>query len=250
MLYGAAGVMMPDTDLAWLRLMKGRLRSAAPQGVSPRPVITSVQLLELGLELIEESSPSGRALSTMSEAILYRNGLMIALLAYIPLRLSNFVGLELGEDLVKEGDKWFIIIPPEENKTRISLEFQIPNDLENEFSTYLNCVRPLLLRRPECKTLWVSSRGGALSPASFEPIIAKNTSSRLGIRITPHDARDAAATTWAVAAPEHIGIARDLLAHSDLGTTNKYYNRAAGIEASRAHRQVVAAMRKQTRRSR
>jgi len=73
---------------------------------------------------------------------------------------------------------------------------------------------------------------------------------RLGIRITPHDARDAAATTWAVAAPEQIGVARDLLAHSDLRTTNKYYNRAKGIEASRAHAQVVVAMRKQARRSR
>jgi hypothetical protein len=210
MLYGAAGVMMPDEDLAWLRALKGRLRSAAPQSGRPRPVITSVQLLELGLELIEESSPSGTARSTTSAAILYRNGLMIALWAYIPLRLSNFVGLELGEDLVKEGDNWFIVIPPEDSKTRIRLEFQIPNDLENEFSTYTNHVRPRLLRQPECNALWVSSRGGALSPASFEPIIAKYTSSRLGIRITPHDARDAAATTWAIAAPEQIGIARDL----------------------------------------
>jgi integrase len=96
----------------------------------------------------------------------------------------------------------------------------------------------------------VSSRGGALSVSSFEPIIASYTSSRLGIRVTPHDARDAAATTWAVAAPEQILIARDLLAHSDLKTTTKYYNRAKGVEASRAHAHVIAAVRKQMRQSR
>jgi hypothetical protein len=34
--------------------------------------------------------------------------------------------------------------------------------------------------------------------------------------------RDAAATTWAIAALEKIGIARDLLAHSDLRMTTKH----------------------------
>jgi hypothetical protein len=59
------------------------------------------------------------------------------------------------------------------------------------------------------------------------------------------------ATTWAIFAPDQIAVARDLLAHSDLRTTTKYYNRARGIEASRAHSRVIAAMRrKQNRRSR
>jgi integrase len=149
--------------------------------------------------------------------------------------------------LIKEQDKWFIVIPPEVNKTRSHLEFQIPDDLKNQFSTYINRVRPRLLRRPECKALWVSSKGGALSASAFGPIMSRRTNNRIGIRITPHDARDAAATTWAVAAPEQIGIARDLLAHSDIRTTTKYYNRAKGIEASRAHAQIVSRMRKQTR---
>ena len=70
------------------------------------------------------------------------------------------------------------------------------------------------------------------------------------MRITPHDARSAAATTWAVADPDQILVARDLLAHSDLRTTTKYYNRAKGIEASRAHAHVIAALRKQIRQSR
>ena len=72
--------------------------------------------------------------------------------------------------------------------------------------------------------------------------------SRLGFRITPHDARDAAATTWAISAPDQIGVARDLLAHSDLRTTIRHYNRARGIEASRAYSQVIAGMRRRQNR--
>lgn len=247
MLYGAARAMMPDLDLHWLRVMRARLRSAAPRGGAAKPVITSVQLLELGLQLIEESNLSANTHSTLADAIRYRDGLMIALLAYVPLRLSNLVGIEIDRDLIEEDDKWFIVIPPEANKTKTHLEFQIPHDLENQFSTYINYVRPYLLRRPECKALWVSSKGGSLSASAFSPIMARYTSGRLGIRITPHDARDAAATTWAIVAPDRVGVARDLLAHSDIRTTTKYYNRAKGIEASRAHAVVVARMRKEMR---
>jgi hypothetical protein len=49
-------------------------------------------------------------------------------------------------------------------------------------------------------------------------------------------------------APEKIGVARDLLTHSNLRTTIKHYNRARGIEASRAYCQVIAAMRKKLNR--
>jgi integrase len=44
--------------------------------------------------------------------------------------------------------------------------------------------------------------------------------------------------------PAQIGVARDLLAHSDLRTTTKHYNRARGIEASRAYSKAIAEMRR------
>jgi len=70
--------------------------------------------------------------------------------------------------------------------------------------------------------------GGALSYVGLVKIFQR-LSSQLGIRISPHDARDAAATTWAISAPDQIGVARDLLTHSDLRTTTKHYNRARGM---------------------
>jgi integrase len=79
---------------------------------------------------------------------------------------------------------------------------------------------------------------------SIGEIIGQHSTNRLGRRITPHDARDAAATTWAVSAPEQIGVARDLLSHSDPRTTLKYYNRAQGVEASRAYGRRIAGKRR------
>ena len=101
-----------------------------------------------------------------------------------------------------------------------------------------------MLQGPSCKALWISREDGALSYGAIGEVITRHTASRLGVRVAPHDVRDAAATTWAVAAPGQIGIARDLLSHSDLRTTTRHYNRARGIEASRAYAQLIAERRR------
>jgi integrase/recombinase XerD len=248
-LYGAARTLMPKTNWAWLRDMKTRLYAAAPRGNPVRPVITSVQLTDLGIALMEESNIAVSKPIKMTDAVRYRDGLMIALLAHVPLRHKNFAAIEIGRDLIKENGNWYIVIPPEETKTKTDIEFEIPEELREHLSIYLSRARPRMLRRPGCKALWVSPKGGPLSYSAVGPVFTRHTTERLGIRITPHDARDAAVTTWAIAAPSHIGIARDLLAHADLRTTIKYYNRAKGIEASRTHSRLIARLRRNSRRS-
>ena len=243
-LYGAARTMMPDEDWTWLLNIKTRLYSAAPRGNSDRPVITSVILVDLGVELTEECTVTASAPVTMADAVQYRDGLMIALWGYVPLRHKNYAALEIGRDVIKEEDSWVIVVPPEETKTNTYLEFQIPEALHEQFLNYLDLVRPRMLRVPGCKALWVSPKGGALSYSAVGAVITRHSTERLGVRVTPHDARDAAATMWAIAAPEQIGISRDLLAHADLRTTTKYYNRAKGVEASRAHSRVIAVLRR------
>jgi integrase len=244
MVYLAARVMMPACDWTWLKKMKTRLYAAAPAHASTGPVLTSVQLLDLGLDLMEQSKPILDHAIRMRDAIRFRNGLMVAVCAFAPVRPKNLAGLEIGRHLVREGDRWLMIIPRQETKTGTPIEFEIPEILEPYLDFYLDAVRPRLLRPPACSALWVGAKGGALVYGAIGPIFSR-LSSRLGFRITPHDVRDAAATTWALSAPDQIGVARDLLAHSDLRTTIKHYNRARGIEASRAYSQVIAGMRRQ-----
>jgi integrase/recombinase XerD len=249
MLHQAARVMMPERDWIWLKVAKARLHRAAPAHAPSGPVITSVQLLDLGLKLMDESKPTLDAPITKDDAVRYRDGLMIALLAFVPLRRKNLAALEIGRHLVREGDSWFVIIPREEAKTGAPIEFAVPELLESYLAFYLEIIRPRMIGHLIGAALWVNTKGGALSYASIGDIISRHSMDHLGFRITLHDARDAAATTWAISAPGQIGVARDLLVHSNLRTT-KHYNRARGIEASRAHSQVIAGIRrKQKRRS-
>jgi integrase/recombinase XerD len=243
-LYQAARVMMPERDWMWLKAIKTRLYLRAPAHAPTGPVIISLQLLDLGQQLMDESKPAPGTPMRVHDAVNYRDGLMVALLAFIPIRRKNIAALEIDGHLIREGDRWFIIIPGEEAKTGTPIEFLVPELLVPYLTFYLDVVRPQILRRASCPALWVSRKsGGALSYVAMDKSF-RRLSSRLGVRIRPHDARDAAATTWAISVPDQIGVARDLLAHSDLRTTIKHYAQARGVEASRAYRQVIGGMRR------
>jgi integrase/recombinase XerD len=248
-LYQTARILMPKHPWTWLRGVKAKLHAAAPARGRSGPVITSVQLIDLGQELMDGSKPISEVPIRMADAIRYRDGLMIALLGFIPgLRRKNLAAIEIGRHLVREGDRWFVIVPRAETKKRTSsIEVAIPEFLSPYLATYLDVIRPRMLRCPTSKALWVSPCGGALPYSAIWRIFTRHTARQLGIRIAPHDCRDAGATTWAIAAPDQIGIARDLLGHSDLRTTTRHYNRARGIEASRAYTQVIQRMRRKKR---
>ena len=65
--------------------------------------------------------------------------------------------------------------------------------------------------------------------------IVKVTERILGTKISPHLFRHCAATSIAELSPEFARIIRPLLAHATIMTSERYYNRASVLEASRRH---------------
>jgi integrase/recombinase XerD len=242
--YGAARFMMPERDWTWLKQVKTKLYATAPAMSKARPVITSVQLLDIGQRLMDENKPTSDRPMRVMDAIRYRDGLIIALCAVMPLRSRNLIALKIGTHLLREGDGWHIVIPRLETKARTMIEFAVPKFLDGYLEAYLQIVRPRLLGAWRSDALWVSPANGALGYSVLYWIMARNTRRRLGFPVAPHDFRHAAATTWAIAAPAQIGVAKDLLAHNDARITTKHYNRARGIEASRAQAHLIARIRK------
>lgn len=243
-LYKAARIMLPESDLGWLKSMKARLHAAAPAQRSSGPVITSLQILEVGLSLMDENRPDDLKRIRLVQAQNYRDGLIIALLAFAPLRRRNIASLEIGRHLIGEGANRYIVIPAIETKTRVSIEFAFPALLVPYLEIYLTMLRPRMLRVLPCQALWVSPRGGALGYPAFGEIVSRHTLRRLGIRLSTHGTRHAAATTWAISNPKEIAVASDLLSHRDRKTTQAHYNRAQGVEASRAYAAIMRSKRR------
>jgi integrase/recombinase XerD len=101
-LYQAARLMMPECDWSWLKAAKTQLYRHAPASRASGRVITSVQLLEVGEELMEESKPKPGSPVSKRNAIKYRDGLIIALPGWIPIRRKNLAELEIGRQLIRD----------------------------------------------------------------------------------------------------------------------------------------------------
>ena len=100
-------------------------------------------LVRLGFQLMAQAE-AGAGLRPRVQARLYRDGLMIACLAYRPLRLANFISLELGHHLQRRGSGWWLEIPAAETKTRRAITLPFPEPVVPALERYLAHWRPQL----------------------------------------------------------------------------------------------------------
>lgn len=253
----ALRVIAPEWNRDWLsqlcRSLRAQVRPARDKFSRLKPID---ELTALGERLMEEAETASERSATR-RAVAYRDGLMIALLAYRPIRLKNLAMMRLGGHLVKVSGCWQILFPAEETKSHVPYEAVLPSALTPRLERYLDAHRPVLMRPkqadnqenalpayPECDALWVSERGTQLNSDVLAKRIAAHTKAAFGQSVSPHLFRDAAATSIAVDNPKHIGDASLVLGHADHRMTEKPYNHARSLEASRKHAATLAQLRR------
>ena len=179
-------------------------------------------------------------------ARLYRDGLMIALLAARPLRLANLAQLELGRELVRRGGGWRLELQGADTKTGEPLELPFPDELVPALEAYLATWRPQLAQPryvAASAALWLTHRGTAISDIHAYNNIVAHTRKAFGQAVNPHLFRDAAATTIALDRPEQVRMAARLLGHRSFATTERYYNLARASEAASAWHETLHRLR-------
>ena len=220
--------------------LRARHKPARPKRHRLVPV---ERLFRLGLNLMAVANDE---MTLLRQFKAYRDGLMIAVLASRPLRLRNLTGLTLGRTLVGRGEAWWIQIPAAETKTKSPIEEPWPDVLVPYLEAYIADYRAGLvaLRGSHSDALWLSICGCAMEDNGIYMRIVARTREALGHPINPHLFRDCAATSIAIDDPAHIGIASRLLGHRTGSTTQRYYNQARSIEASRALQEALLTRRK------
>src|SRR5262249_28781466 len=148
----------PDRDWAWLKGVKARLE----RRVQPRraPHMDSGRLLDLGIRLMDGAIgvlPSRQALLD------YRDGLIIAFLAFRPLRRRTFAVLTIGRQLRQIGTTWMIVLSPDDLKNHRDAEFTLPEMLVPYLARYLEEVRPIFFGSSNHPGLWPSAKGRPMS---------------------------------------------------------------------------------------
>jgi integrase len=251
-LYDALRVMAPEADWDWVAQL---YRALGAQGRPVRDKLPRLrpigELAALGERLMDEAE-SAAEWPARRRAVLFRDALMIALLAHRPVRLKNLAMMRLGRHLVKASGSWQILFAARETKTHVRYEATVPSALAPRLERYLDIYRPVLLCgkcvrdgtnklvservtliHPELDAVWVSEIGTQIEQASLGCRIVKHTKAAFGRSVSPHLFRDCAATSIAVDNPKHIGDASLVLGHAGHGTTEKHYNHARSLEASR-----------------
>ena len=232
-----AKILAPARDWSFLARLASKVRARpVPPSHKRARLQTSDKLLGLGFALMEAAAGQSTA---RKRALDYRDGLMIALLSLCQLRRRNFVALTLGETVRQIHGEWSIMISSDQAKCHAPLEYLWPKDLLAPLACYLAVHRPVLAGRTHKgarkveNELWVSEAGSALKEDAWYWVITTRTKKAFGKSINPHLFRDAAATSLAIFDPEHVRLAAPLLGHGSLSTTEKYYQQAQSLEASR-----------------
>lgn len=157
----AAQVMAPAENPSFINQLASRVRAHHEPARSKSHIVLSDELAELGFNLMEKAETR----QGLAAATLYRDGLMIALLAYVPIRRKNFAQLAIGSSLEKRHGQWFISLAPEDTKTHSLFETVLPPSLEPCLEVYLARYRTVLAQRSGRWHKPVARRSGSRATA-------------------------------------------------------------------------------------
>lgn len=241
-LHDMAKVLGSHKDWRFLGRVASRLRSQHRPARSKVHLQLSDELLDLGFALMDEAASQT---TIRKAAIVYRDGLIIAIQALFANRRRNLASVQIGKNLIVTGDTYLLRFEEGETKTGQFLEFECPAELTSAIDAYLTIHRPYLAEltgrwsKPIGDAFWISSDGSPMTEVAVYDVVRKRTKAAFGKAMSIHLFRDAAATTLAIADPENVRVAARLLGHRNLATTERYYQQA---NQQIAHREFVATL--------
>lgn len=237
----ALRVMCPDSDVSFIRRVADRIRSSAVRRRDVRTRIRPPQdLLEVGLELMVRAQREGP--SELRRALLFRDGLLLALWVFRALRVSNLTNIALDRQLVKTKRGYTLQFADSEMKNRRSFNVEWPRGLDGPLDTYLNVYRPILQARNKggaSDGLWLSWHGNALCAGRVSEIINDRTRAALGEAVNPHFVRYIVGTAVAERQPHYVADVAAILSHACLETSERHYIHANAIRAAETYQGLL-----------
>jgi integrase len=214
-----------------------------PRSKFDRLVLTQV-LVEAGLTLIAEAETYAK--SGLARAKAVRDGLMVALLALCPIRVKNFAALELGRTVREVNGRWWIVLSAPSTKSESRDERPVPSFLKLAIDSYVDEYRSTLMRADHgTHALWLSFKDGKpMTTKGVALTISITTRRTLGVDVSPHLFRAAAASTAAMYGGNMPHLATAILNHRDPRVTEEHYNRATSMSAAQTYAAIAETYRR------
>jgi integrase/recombinase XerD len=229
-LYGAARLIAPEADWRWLGSLKARLAGrATPENRFDR-LVPAWQTFDLGL--MEEAGrlPSN---ARKEQDLQYRDGLILVFVSLWNMRRRSLEALTVTRHLEFDHGGVNVLLFPDDTKSKREESFRVPAPILPYLMHYLNVVRPRLVGHRTHDGLWASYRGGPVGYGHLYGIARGRVRAEFGKSMGLHDFRRAAATFLAMEAPDKIGVIPGILQHASPEVSQRHYNLARSVEASR-----------------
>jgi integrase len=167
----------------------------------------------------------------------------ISILTFAPIRLSNLMNIELGKNLIKPGglnSPFWLVFEHYDVKNRVDLNFKFDQPLTDLIDEYVHEFRPTLLRGTNASWLFPGEGGKPKTHLGVQ--LTERIQKAIGLRITPHQFRHAAAAIYLKHQPGAYEVARRLLGHRSIKTTIDFY---CGLQTTQATEQFGNLIRQQ-----
>ena len=225
--------------------MRAALEQHRREGLTPKNLQLIRQVLTQGVWSEVVSLPKAlmrqarlaKDHAPIKAAVMAQLAVAIAIETFAPIRLRNLISIELGKNLIKPGGlntPYWLVFPNYDVKNRVDLNCKFDEPLTDLIAEYVDEYRPTLLRGANSSWLFPGENGQPKNGLLFSKQITERIQKTVGLRITVHQFRHAAAAIYLKHHPGDYETVRRLLGHRSLTTTVKFY---CGLETMVASEQ-------------
>jgi integrase len=184
-------------------------------------------------------------------ALLAQTAVALGILLVAPVRLGNLAAIRLDVNLIKPGgpeSNYWLRFPKFDVKNKQALQFGFHNKLTKLIDDYVFDFRPVLMKGKNDDWLFPGRSTDHKEKIGFSTQIVDRVEKAVGIRVTVHQYRHAAAAMILKHRPGEFELVRQLLGHKSAQTAKRFYldletTAASEIYTDILHRNVLASQK-------
>jgi integrase len=199
------------------------------------------EVVRLPQKLMVEARAICKA-KTYRGAVTAELAIAILILIRAPIRMQNLAAIRMGINLFRPGGlgaPYMLVFPDYDVKNGVPLEFAFDENTTALIDEYIQEHRPQLLRGFNNDWLFVGAGQQHKVTNCLSEQISERLWKELGLQVTPHQFRHAAAYIMLKADPGNYELVRRVLGHRNITTTHNFYIGLETLEATRLFGEMV-----------
>lgn len=184
---------------------------------------------------------------TRKDARLMQVAIALELLLMRPIRRKNLVELRLDEHVIRSGRRTFIVVPADDVKNVVDLDYSIPKESATLLDFYVKRLLPLFGPNPLGWLFPGEDPNRHKSAEQFGRNFSRVVREATGLHLYPHLMRHFGAAVYLREHPGAFETVRRVLAHKSLTTTTRSYTSFDDDAAVRMFDTVVLRIRETIR---